>query len=470
MVKTEVDGLLNEGLLRIFIVSRNFMRIPVTISIFLLTTSSFAQRDGNYSTFSSAFQNIDSAKSIYINCMHNNEFGTDGCDSLPSDIDKFYNLTSLYISESRIKTLPTSINQLKKLKELHLKYLFFFNYEKELCKLRGLDSLEYLGLWMAGIKTLPDCIGQMKSLKNIDLSQNENVNIEKAFQTFKQLPNLEILNLSGIGNLSVIPKDISEITNLKSLQLDYLTDKFDYKTSFERIALLKIKSLSLTHNWLSALPSTISELKDLEYINLSDNNFESFPIELFALTNLKEIKIQHNNHTFINVGNEITKLENLEKINFGNNWRLNGKHAIITLSKLPKLKDLDFFSCRLDSIPTEIGNFRALEKLNLTRNPQIAFAELFRKLSPVKTLKYLDISDNKIASLPKEIGLLSSLEYLVIGQNFISNLPEEFFSLTNLKTLNVYGNYDRRIPNAELEKVRQRLPNCKIINEWVFRD
>jgi Leucine-rich repeat (LRR) protein len=116
-------------------------------------------------------------------------------------------------------------------------------------------------------------------LKSIDISQNENLDVEKAFQTFKELPNLEILNLSGIDNLSVLPKEINKITNLKSIRLDYLRDKFDYKASFDRLSSLNINSLSLTNNWLNTLPQTITRLKELEYIDLSDNDFELLPTE-----------------------------------------------------------------------------------------------------------------------------------------------------------------------------------------------
>lgn len=445
------------------------MRVLTTILILLLPTLCFGQKSRHYRDFSSAFQNIDSVKSISINCMHNNEYRTDGCDSLPKNIGKLYNLKELYISESSITSLPNSIIELKQLKELSLNHLYYFNYGTELCKLQGLDSLEYLGLWMARITILPNCIGGIKSLRILDLDQNENLNIEKAFEIFKQLPNLETLNLSGIDNFSVVPKDINKVMNLKSIQLDFLRDYFDYKTSFERLGTNKIKFLSLTNNRLNILPTTISNLKYLEYIDLSDNNFEFLPTDLYELTQLKHIRIQNNRNSFKNVGDEITKLACLETINFGSNWKLNGNLVIISLSKLPNLKDLDFFGCRLDTIPNEIIKFPALEKLNLTRNPKIEFADLFKKLSHVRTLKHLDISDNKLTTLPKEIGLLTSLEYLVIGQNSISTLPEEFFNLTNLKFLNIYGNYGSKISETELQKIRDRLPNCTIINEWVYR-
>src|SRR5258708_5063148 len=118
------------------------MRVLTTISILVLTRVCFGQENGRYVNFFSAFKNIDSVKSISINCMHDNWYGTDGCDSLPESIDKLYNLTALYISESDIKSLPNSINRLKQLRELSLNALYNFNYEIELCKLQGLDSLE----------------------------------------------------------------------------------------------------------------------------------------------------------------------------------------------------------------------------------------------------------------------------------------------------------------------------------------
>lgn len=446
------------------------MKQKITILLIILTKLSFGQSDGVYYNFATAFNKIDSVKTISIDCRHFNELETDGCDSLPYNIGTLSNLTCLYISESNIKTLPTSINQLSRLKMLGLDRLYSFDYNNELCKLIGLDSLEFLGVHMAHITTLSPCIGQIKSLRYIDVSHNWYLDINSAFKVFMLLPNLEEIDLSGIVSLKVIPKEVLEIQKLQSIQLNYLKNNFDYMTSFQRMSSLNINSLSLTNNILDSLPQTITLLKNLTYIDLSENIFNTLPIELFELTNLKSIKIQFNNHSFKTIGSEVSRLKNLEKINLGGNWQLDGKEAINSLSSLPNLKVLDFFSCRLDTIPDQIMNFVALEWLNLSRNPNINFSDLFIKLSKVKTLKYLDLSDNKLTILPKEIGLLTSLEYLVIGQNAISALPEEFFNLTNLKVINVYGNFDRRISDTELQRIKERLPNCKIIDDWVYRD
>ena len=69
-----------------------------------------------------------------------------------------------------------------------------------------------------------------------------------------------------------------------------------------------------------------------------------------------------------------------------------------------------------------------------------------------------------------EVGLLASLEYLSLGQNPIETLPEEFYRLKNLKVLNVYGNYNTRLKESEIEKIKKKLPECEIITEWIFRN
>jgi len=442
------------------------MKVFIIVLLIAFSTHCFGQKTGYYWTFSSAFKNIDSVKEIYIFCGDMNTLNTDGCDSLPYNIGVFKNLTSFCISESWIKSLPESINELNKLKELRLDKLPYFNYKTELCKLRNFDNLEHLGLWMASLRTLPDCITKFKSLRQIDISFNDFLNIIATFNILKQLPNLESLDISGIDSLLVIPIEIIEFKKLNTIQLDYLPNIFDYNTSLDRLSLLKIKSLSLENNRLKSLSPSISKLKHLIYIDLSNNCFSDFPPELFELSQIQQINFQGNNSPLNIISDKISNLVNLESINLGGSWKMNGGDIILKLSTLPKLKDLDLFSCRLDSIPDEIKNFPALEKLDLTRNPKINFSELFMKLSSLQTLKYLNISENNLLTLPAEIGLLNSLEQLIIGDNLFEELPEEFFNLTNLKILNIYAG---KLNEKEIQKIKDKLPNCKIINDWVYR-
>lgn len=436
----------------------------------LLALGAFGQEREVFYDYNEAFKHPNSVRVIDINCMHTYGQGPVECDSIPPSIDTFQNLTALYLSETNIKSIPNSINKLSRLKRISFNYSYQLDHETELCKLVGLDSLEFLGLSMSNIEILPDCIGHLTSLKDIDVSQNNELNTKQAFSIFKNLPHLEVIDLGGVDNLKVIPIDILELKNLISLKLDYLERDFDYKTSLSRMSSLEIESLTFANSWLESLPNELSQVKSLKYIDLSENDFDSIPTQVFQLTNLKHIVFHSNNRTFIKPGKGITKLQKLEKINLAGNWQLDGSSTIKVLSTLPNLKDVNLNSCRLDTIPEEIRNFKSLEKLDLAFNPEINFADLFMKLSSLQTIKNLDLADNKLTTLPKEIGLLTSLESLSLGLNPIEKLPEEFYALKKLKVLYVYGNYDSKLNESEIEKIKKQLPECKIIKEWRFRN
>ena len=447
------------------------MKEIITILSLMLTTVCFGQKNGHYTHFDSAFANIDSVRSLSITCIDGNRYRiTDNCDNLPDSIDKLINLEELYVIESNLTTLPASINNLHRLKIIGLNNLRNLNYEAELHKLIGLDSLEYMGIWKANIKQLPSCIKRFKSLKELNISYNNLLNINHTIKLLEELPNLENINISGIDNYRVIPKDIIRLKKLTSIHLNYLHKEFKFKKSFNRLSALPIKSISIGNNGLRTLPKSITSLDKLTTIDLSDNYFKSLPDEIYSLKELKTIIIERNTLSLEIIEKEILNLKNLERIDLSNNPRLDGVLSIINLSKSPELKDIDLFNCRLDTIPSEIGNFKALEKLNLASNPEIDFSNLLINLSKLKTLKHLNISENELTSIPKEIGLLTSLEHLIVGLNAISSLPEEFFNLKNLKVISVFGNYNCRMSETEIEKIRNRLPNCKIIDEWEIQN
>ncbi len=444
----------------------------ICVFIFSSLINTYGQKKVVYHSYAAAFQQPEKVKVLSISCIHNNALFTDGCHKIHPKIHRLKNLESLILLETDIKTFPKAMGKLKSLKHLELYNNWDINYEKELCELVVFDSLEVLEVPFSGIKRLPSCIGQIKSLKEINLSQNHNLDIASTFSILKQLPKLETLDLGGWDSLMVVPLEIHDLPNLKNIVLDYHRHQkgFDFKTSFIRLSILNLKSIILSNNGLKSLPKEVTLLEHLEYIDLSENLFDSIPPEVSVLPNIKEIKIRSNHFTFKYIGENIHNLQKLEKLDLSHNWKLDGQTTIVYLSVLPNLKDLNFFSCRLDSIPNEMKNFKALEKLDISRNPKIDFSDLFTKLISVKSLKSLVLDDNKLTTLPKEIGMLSNLEYLSLGQNPIEVLPEEFFQLKNLKILNAYGNFGTRLADSEIEKVKEKLPNCKIIKEWFYKN
>ena len=151
----------------------------------------------------------------------------------------------------------------------------------------------------------------------------------------------------------------------------------------------------------------IHELHDgITALDLRNKNLKTIPPSVFEQKQLKIFLFSGNDLTLF-PANEITKLENLIKLNLGSN--------------------------QLTSIPNELCKLINLRKLNL--------------------------SYNKLSSLPLEIGKLTNLVNLNLRKNQLTQLPSEIGRLTLLTSLNLM---DNQITKEEQEKIKKLLPNCKI--------
>lgn len=80
-----------------------------------------------------------------------------------------------------------------------------------------LQNLQRLAVALNKIRSLPTSIGDMKSLRNLDVHFNE---LHGLPLTIGKLANLEILNLSSnFTDLTVLPETFGDLTNLKELDL-----------------------------------------------------------------------------------------------------------------------------------------------------------------------------------------------------------------------------------------------------------
>lgn len=115
------------------------------------------------------------------------------------------------------------------------------------------------------------------------------------------------------------------------------------------------------------------------------------------------------------------------------------------------------------------------------------FSDLEKAKAEPEKVWYLDLSLQKHKTFPKEILTFTNLERLYLPYNYWASIPREIGTLTKLKVLDLSGNYylnflpvselskltelrefmikDNKLAKGEIEKVRQALPNCKIISE-----
>jgi hypothetical protein len=120
-------------------------------------------------------------------------------------------------------------------------------------------------------------------------------------------------------------------------------------------------------------------------LNLSKSRLDSFPMQIIAFKNLRELDLSKNK--IVEIPPEIGELVNLERLNLANN--------------------------KLIHLPPEIGNL-----INLV---------------------FLGLNRNVLEDLPPTIGNLQNLEVLELWDNELDDIPDEIAQLQNLKRLELRG-------------------------------
>lgn len=220
--------------------------------------------------------------------------------------------------------------------------------------LTRLSSLEKLYLSYNQIEAFPADLGKLTKLKLLDLSYNQVVEIPAGVFT---IPNLEILHLS-FNQINTIP---SHISNLKSLQVLVLRN--NQITQLPEISnLIGLRNLDLSNNKFKIFPIQIIELGNLESLSLSFNYLEELPTEIAKLLSLKIIQLDHN------------QLEEVAS----------------DLFNLPKLRALELGYNQLTKLPASVSRhiMSKKEKILLSNNPWIQNGEkTLKQLTPEEVLK-----------------------------------------------------------------------------------
>lgn len=150
-----------------------------------------------------------------------------------------------------------------------------------------------------------------------------------------------------------------------------------------------VKSLDLSATGLNELPHELNKFKNLEYLNLSDNQINEIDFSQLSLPRLKEFDLS-------------------------NNPGFNGAYMNNLIESMPVLELLNISGCAMPYISPEVGKLCNLKELN--------------------------ISDNNISYLPQEIELMTSLEILDLSDNNLQNNVFMFSQMWNIHDLKLTGN------------------------------
>ncbi|CAL4988566.1 unnamed protein product [Urochloa decumbens] len=270
----------------------------------------------------------------------------------------------LDLSACLILKLPDSIGELRQ-----LRYLNAPRVQNQMfpMSVTNLSKLSYLNLRGSSITELPELIGEVKCLMYLDLSFCQKINeLPYLFVVLTQLYHLDLSNCPG---LKIIPELLARLTEL--VHLDLSECSYLQGTGEVFGGLTKLQYLNLSQRFsgvenLVGLQEGISNLAELRYLGLSG-----------SMASIFRNRLTDDMENFID---SISDLPNLEHLNLSRN-------SIITfipecIAKLRKLHTLDLSDCdNLGSIPGSIASMNSLKILNVKGCDQLNGPKIFRSNS-----------------------------------------------------------------------------------------
>jgi len=243
--------------------------------------------------------------------------------------------------------------------------------------------------------------------------------------------NQQATRVSLVGNdLKTFPKNLSYLTDLTELNL--ALNEFENLPDSGLLSLNNLEQINLSLNRnlnyesTFAILSRVQKLKTLEIYK----NYQPIPPGLSNLSNLEALDISKND--LISLPNDISKLAKLKSLDLSDNPI--GENIVEILSQLSELKDLErlvFENCNLDSLSKGIGELKGLTLLNLRQN--------------------------RLTALPSNLKELSQLETLILSGNPLEY--EDLLTLQHLPALKYLTLPDHKDKNMR-SRLRKVLPNC----------
>ncbi|KAE9448919.1 hypothetical protein C3L33_19183, partial [Rhododendron williamsianum] len=217
------------------------------------------------------------------------------------------------------------------------------------------------------------------------------------------------------------------------------------------LSLKQLRYLDLSENDFGGMPipSFIGSLASLEYLNLSDARFGgTIPRQLGNVSTLHFLSLRGNYELDVKGGGLqwLRLLPHLEHLDLS--W-LNLTKApdwLQVINKLPSLVELHLAGCELDHIPPLPSvNFTSLVVLDLSDNN--FFSVMPRWIFSLRNLISLDlVSCGFVGQIPEGLRNLTSLVSLDVSYNQFKSLPASLFMMSSLVRLNLEYAFEAAFP------------------------
>ncbi|KAK9912212.1 hypothetical protein M0R45_036083 [Rubus argutus] len=235
------------------------------------------------------------------------------------------------------------------------------------------------------------------------------------FASIAQLSSLKVLSLASLGLWGPIPPTIAELSSLEILNVstNYLSGTIPPEIS----SLRSLQTLILDHNkFIGQVPAWLSSLSVLSVLSLKNNLLNgSLPYSLVSLQTLRVVSLSHN--YLSGEVPDLTDLTNLQVLDLEDNFL--GPHFPSLPTKLVTLV-LRKNKFRL-GIQTTLGSssWFQLQKFDISLNGFVG--PFMPSLFLLPSINYLDIAGNKFTGvLFKNMSCNAELAFVNLSSNLLT--------------------------------------------------
>ena len=180
---------------------------------------------------------------------------------------------------------------------------------------------------------------------------------------------------------------------------------------------------------LKSVPSSLSMMKSLKVLDLSNNILHESYADLKNLTNLEELNLEY---CRINNFENVDHLIHLKVLNLSKNNLIG---SLSSIEHLENLQNLIMKDCRLSSFEVNTKKLVKLEYLDLENNN----LSTIYNIDKLTGLKQLNLLKNENLSDLESIDNLDNLEELLLGKLTWKDIPESLVELSKLKKIQIDG-------------------------------
>lgn len=294
----------------------------------------------------------------------------------------------------------------------HILYVDRF-FSPTLPSLSHFSQVTQLDVRGCPIVEFPESICSLTQLKELCITDCPIIDVPKEIVSLSNLQKLQLQNCS----FGKFEESICKLTNL--FRLVVTTNGLINVPSIEKLS--KLRELNLSNNLLTQLHLNAAYLSE---VDLSRNQFGSWPLSFNSLSHLSTLRLDRN------------KLTSLEGINSLSLKSLVFSHNCLTrlpdsFTSLHNLNEIYLDHNQFKIMPACLFKMESLTCVALTQN-------FIWKLPEIDTclLKDLYLGGNRLTRIPRSITKLTALRTLGLMRNPLIFLPANgLLSMTQLKVL-----------------------------------